>query len=87
MAPEEILKFERMASEWWDENGKFRPLHRFNPVRIRFIRDLASDHFGRDPRALRPFEGLDLLDIGCGGGLLSEPMARMGLFGSGGGRL
>jgi 2-polyprenyl-6-hydroxyphenyl methylase / 3-demethylubiquinone-9 3-methyltransferase len=74
----ELAKFARMAAEWWDPNGKFAPLHKFNPVRLKFIRDLAAEHFKRDDRALRPFEGLTLLDIGCGGGLLSEPMARLG---------
>jgi 2-polyprenyl-6-hydroxyphenyl methylase / 3-demethylubiquinone-9 3-methyltransferase len=74
----EIDRFDRMAEEWWNPNGKFRPLHQFNPVRLGFIRSVAAEHFGRDARALSPFDGLDLLDIGCGGGLLSEPMARMG---------
>jgi len=74
----EVEKFSRMAAEWWDPNGKFWPLHAFNPVRLKFIREFAAEHFARDPKALRPFEGLNLLDIGCGGGLLSEPMARMG---------
>jgi 2-polyprenyl-6-hydroxyphenyl methylase/3-demethylubiquinone-9 3-methyltransferase len=76
--PGEIEKFSRMAAEWWDPNGKFKPLHVFNPVRLRFIRELAAGHFGREAKSLKPFEGLSLLDIGCGGGLLSEPMARMG---------
>jgi 2-polyprenyl-6-hydroxyphenyl methylase/3-demethylubiquinone-9 3-methyltransferase len=67
-----------MADEWWDPTGKFKPLHRFNPVRLGFIRDEAAIRFGRDAGARRPFEGLRLLDIGCGGGLLCEPMARMG---------
>lgn len=75
---EEIAKFAAMAAEWWDPAGKFAPLHRFNPVRLQFIRDTICAHFGRDPKALRPFDGLSLLDIGCGGGLLSEPMARLG---------
>lgn len=74
----EVAKFTAMAEEWWDPAGKFAPLHKFNPVRLRFIRDTATAHFGRDPRSLKPFEGLTLLDIGCGGGLLSEPMSRMG---------
>lgn len=76
--PQEVAKFSALAAQWWDPEGKFAPLHRFNPVRLAFIRDQAAAHFGRDPRGLRPFEGLSLLDIGCGGGLLSEPMARLG---------
>jgi len=76
--PAEVAKFSALAAEWWDPAGKFAPLHKFNPVRLAFIRGEAAAHFGRDPRSLRPFEGLSLLDIGCGGGLLSEPMARLG---------
>jgi len=76
--PREVAKFSAIAAEWWDPAGKFAPLHKFNPVRLAFIRGEAAAHLGRDPRALRPFEGLSLLDIGCGGGLLSEPMARLG---------
>lgn len=76
--PSEIAKFEAMAAEWWDPKGKFAPLHKFNPVRLSFIRDQVQERFGRDPKAIRPFEGLRLLDIGCGGGLLCEPMARLG---------
>jgi 2-polyprenyl-6-hydroxyphenyl methylase/3-demethylubiquinone-9 3-methyltransferase len=76
--PSEIEKFSRMAAEWWDPTGKFAPLHKFNPVRLKFIRETVAAHFGRDGNSLRPFEGLSLLDIGCGGGLLSEPMARLG---------
>lgn len=76
--PSEVAKFSAMAAEWWDPAGKFAPLHKFNPVRLSFIRSEAAAHFGRDARALRPFEGLSLLDIGCGGGLLSEPMTRLG---------
>ncbi len=74
----EVQRFSRMADDWWNPHGKFAPLHRFNPVRLGFIRDRALGRFGRDPGARRPFEGLRLLDIGCGGGLLSEPMARLG---------
>ena len=74
--PAEVEKFSRMAAEWWDPAGKFAPLHKFNPVRLQFLRETATAHFGRT--GLRPFEGLSLLDIGCGGGLLSEPMARLG---------
>ena len=76
--PDEIARFAAMAAEWWDPDGKFRPLHRFNPVRIGYIRDRVTTHFGRDGHALHPFEGLRFLDIGCGGGLLCEPMARLG---------
>jgi 2-polyprenyl-6-hydroxyphenyl methylase/3-demethylubiquinone-9 3-methyltransferase len=76
--PAEVERFSRIAAEWWDPNGKFAPLHKFNPVRLAFIRDHALYRFGRDGAARRPFEGLRLLDIGCGGGLLSEPMARLG---------
>src|SRR6478609_1939856 len=76
--PAEVERFSRIAAEWWDPKGKFAPLHKFNPVRLAFIRDQALYRFGRDPGARRPFEGLRLLDIGCGGGLLSEPMARLG---------
>jgi 2-polyprenyl-6-hydroxyphenyl methylase/3-demethylubiquinone-9 3-methyltransferase len=74
----EVERFSAMAAEWWNPNGKFRPLHKFNPVRLAYIRDQVAARFGRDPRAARPFEGLRILDIGCGGGLLCEPMARLG---------
>ena len=74
----EVAKFSAIAAEWWDPSGKFAPLHKFNPVRLSFIRAEAAAHFGRDAKSLRPFEGLTLLDIGCGGGLVSEPMARLG---------
>src|SRR5215472_14391694 len=76
--PAEVAKFSRLAAEWWDPAGKFAPLHKFNPVRLAFIREQALARFRRDCRSLKPFEGLSLLDIGCGGGLLSEPMARLG---------
>jgi len=75
---DEVARFAAMAEKWWDPKGDFAPLHKFNPVRLQFIRDQAAARFGRDPRARRPFEGLSLLDIGCGGGLLSEPMCRLG---------
>jgi len=76
--PAEVERFSRIAAEWWDPKGKFAPLHKFNPVRLGFIREQALHRFGRDPKARRPFEGLRLLDIGCGGGLLCEPTSRLG---------
>lgn len=76
--PAEIARFSAMAAEWWNPQGKFRPLHKFNPVRLGFIRDRICAHFRRDSQSGRPLEGLRLLDIGCGGGLVSEPMARLG---------
>src|SRR3982750_2310230 len=76
--PAEVERFSRIAAEWWDPKGKFAPLHIFNPVRLTFIRETCLSRFGRDGATERPFEGLKLLDIGCGGGLLSEPMARLG---------
>lgn len=76
--PSEVERFQAMADSWWDPEGKFKPLHKFNPVRIGFVRDCLCQHFGRDPKTMRPLEGLRLLDIGCGGGLISEPMARLG---------
>ena len=74
----EVAKFEAMAAEWWDPKGKFKPLHMLNPVRLDYIAGQIAAEFARDRRSLRPFEGLRLLDIGCGGGLVSEPMARLG---------
>lgn len=76
--PAEVAKFEAMAAEWWDPAGKFKPLHMLNPCRLDYICTQIAAEFGRDPGAERPFAGLRLLDIGCGGGLLSEPMARLG---------
>lgn len=76
--PDEIAKFEAMAAEWWDPKGKFKPLHMMNPVRLDYVTDQIAAEFSRDRRALRPFEGLRILDIGCGGGLIAEPMARLG---------
>lgn len=75
---DEVARFSAMAADWWNPNGKFAPLHKFNPTRLGYIRDTAAAHFGRNTNATAPFEGLRLLDIGCGGGLLSEPMTRMG---------
>jgi 2-polyprenyl-6-hydroxyphenyl methylase/3-demethylubiquinone-9 3-methyltransferase len=74
----EIAKFEAMAEAWWDPTGNFRPLHRLNPVRVQFIRDRLAQALGRDPEAPEPLRGLSILDIGCGGGLLAEPLARLG---------
>jgi 2-polyprenyl-6-hydroxyphenyl methylase/3-demethylubiquinone-9 3-methyltransferase len=75
---DEVAKFAAMADSWWDSNGKFKPLHQFNPVRLGFIRRQLVEHFGLNTREREPFCGLRLLDIGCGGGLLSVPMARLG---------
>jgi 2-polyprenyl-6-hydroxyphenyl methylase/3-demethylubiquinone-9 3-methyltransferase len=74
----EVEKFSRMSAEWWDPTGPFRPLHRLNPVRLTYVRDRAAVHFGLDDRSVAPFAGLTALDIGCGGGLVAEPLARMG---------
>ena len=76
--PAEIAKFEAMAAEWWDPEGKFKPLHMLNPCRLEYITGQIAAEFDRDLTADRPFAGLRLLDIGCGGGLLAEPMARLG---------
>ena len=73
----EIEKFSRMAAEWWDPNGKFKPLHKFNPIRIKYIRDNIIDNFKLRNKT-KPLKKIDILDIGCGGGLLSEPMCRLG---------
>ncbi|WP_422917842.1 bifunctional 2-polyprenyl-6-hydroxyphenol methylase/3-demethylubiquinol 3-O-methyltransferase UbiG [Salipiger thiooxidans] len=76
--PSEIAKFEAMSAEWWDPHGKFKPLHMMNPVRLDYITRQVAGEYGRDLSAPRPFEGLRIVDIGCGGGLLCEPMARLG---------
>ncbi|WP_238366408.1 bifunctional 2-polyprenyl-6-hydroxyphenol methylase/3-demethylubiquinol 3-O-methyltransferase UbiG [Mesobacterium pallidum] len=76
--PAEIAKFEAMAAEWWDPHGKFKPLHMMNPVRLDYICRQIAEEFDRDLIQPQPFTGLRLLDIGCGGGLLCEPMARLG---------
>ena len=76
--PEDLDRFAAHGASWWDPSGSFRPLHRINPVRIGFIRGQLLEHFQRDARALSPFTGLSLADIGCGGGLVAEPMTRLG---------
>lgn len=76
--PADVERFSRIADEWWDPKGKFAPLHQLNPVRIGYIRDRAAAHWQRNALSGRPLDGLSLLDIGCGGGLLSEPMTRLG---------
>ena len=76
--PSEIAKFEAMAAEWWDLNGKFKPLHMLNPCRLDYITTQIAGEYDRDLTAEAPFKGLRILDIGCGGGLLAEPMARLG---------
>ena len=75
---EEIQKFSKLADEWWDVNGKFKPLHMFNPIRIEYITDKIKQHFKINADNLNYLKGLNILDIGCGGGLISEPMARLG---------
>ena len=74
----EVARFDRMARDWWDPKGPMRALHKLNPVRLEYIRDTACGHFGRDGRAPRPLDGLTVIDVGCGGGILSEPLARLG---------
>jgi 2-polyprenyl-6-hydroxyphenyl methylase/3-demethylubiquinone-9 3-methyltransferase len=75
---EEVARFAKLAGKWWDESGPFRQLHRINPVRLAYIRDRLCARFGRDPKAASTLSGLSLLDIGCGGGLVTEPLARLG---------
>lgn len=70
--------FAGLAADWWDEDGPFAPLHRITPLRMTFIRDRLCAHFGRDPRSMKPLKGLSAIDIGCGGGLICEPLARLG---------
>ena len=76
--PAEVEKFSKIAAEWWNPKGKFGVLHVFNPVRLAYIKEQVCGRLSRDPLERRPFEGLRFLDIGCGGGLLTEPMARLG---------
>ena len=75
---EEIQKFSKLAEEWWDVNGKFKPLHMFNPIRIRYITDTIKNHLNIKKDKINFLEGLSVLDIGCGGGLISEPISRLG---------
>src|SRR5579871_5455890 len=74
----EVAQFSRLSSQWWDAQGPMATLHKFNPVRLAYIRDRAAAHFGRDPKRLDSLASLRILDIGCGGGILSEPLARLG---------
>ena len=78
MDPAEVERFSALAAEWWDPRGKMAPLHKFNPVRLGYIRDQAASHFERDRKRLDCLKGLRMLDIGCGGGILCEPLARLG---------
>lgn len=75
---DEVARFDTIAETWWDPKGPMKVLHRFNPVRLAYIRDEACRRFDRDPRSARSLEGLTILDVGCGGGVLSEPLARLG---------
>jgi 2-polyprenyl-6-hydroxyphenyl methylase/3-demethylubiquinone-9 3-methyltransferase len=75
---DEVARFSRLSGQWWDPRGPMAPLHKFNPVRLGYIRDRAAGYFGRDPKRLDSLAGLRILDIGCGGGVLSEPLARLG---------
>ena len=74
----EVEKFSKLASDWWNPNGKFKPLHLFNPARIKFIKEKLIYYFGLDPKAQEPLKKINILDIGCGGGLLCEPLKRLG---------
>jgi 2-polyprenyl-6-hydroxyphenyl methylase / 3-demethylubiquinone-9 3-methyltransferase len=76
--PAEIARFAQLSASWWDDHGPFAPLHRLNPARLKVIRDHAVRHFARDGMSMRPLAGLDAVDVGCGGGLIAEPLARMG---------
>ena len=75
---EEIQKFSNLADQWWNPNGKFKPLHMFNPIRIEYITGKIKQYFNLEDKIVNPLQGLKILDIGCGGGLISEPMARLG---------
>lgn len=75
---QEIQNFSKDSDHWWDENGPFRPLHRLNPVRLHYMKGLICEHYDLDVNSLKAYEGLDIIDIGCGGGLVCEPMTRLG---------
>jgi 2-polyprenyl-6-hydroxyphenyl methylase / 3-demethylubiquinone-9 3-methyltransferase len=75
---DEVARFSRLAGQWWDRHGPMAALHKFNPVRLAYVRDHAAEHFGRDAKSLDSLKGLRILDIGCGGGILCEPLARLG---------
>jgi len=77
---DEVARFAALADDWWNPRGKMAPLHKFNPVRLGYIRDAACRRFGRDKTAASSLSGLSVLDIGCGGGLVAEPLARLGAF-------
>ncbi|MFC3695477.1 bifunctional 2-polyprenyl-6-hydroxyphenol methylase/3-demethylubiquinol 3-O-methyltransferase UbiG [Chenggangzhangella methanolivorans] len=79
----EVARFDALAGRWWDPDGPMRPLHRFNPARVAIFRDQIAARFNRDASAMRPFEGLSLLDVGCGAGVLAEPLSRFGATVSG----
>jgi 2-polyprenyl-6-hydroxyphenyl methylase/3-demethylubiquinone-9 3-methyltransferase len=76
--PEEIEKFSKMAEDWWNPEGKFKPLHKFNPIRLFYIKEILSSRFKLDKNLARPLQGIKILDVGCGGGLLSAPLCRLG---------
>ncbi|MFC7052131.1 bifunctional 2-polyprenyl-6-hydroxyphenol methylase/3-demethylubiquinol 3-O-methyltransferase UbiG [Hansschlegelia quercus] len=80
---DEVARFDALASRWWDLGGPMKPLHRFNPARVGIFRDAITARFGRDAQAMRPLDGLTLLDVGCGAGVLAEPLARLGATVSG----
>src|SRR3990172_10260011 len=79
----EVARFAKLAGEWWDAGGPFKPLHRINPVRLTYIRDQLCRKFGRNPKGASSLKGLKVLDIGCGGGLVCEPLTRLGAEGTG----
>ena len=76
--PDQVQKFSKLANEWWNPKGKFKPLHKFNPIRLTYIRDQLCKHFDLDHQSLKALDGLKVLDVGCGGGLISEPLCQMG---------